>query len=109
LSPAGKPRVTVPSHARGPVLGAAVVLALLILLRATGQIAAMSVYTSATTTTRAARAALFDPGSYRINMRLAQAFVSRGDCQRVRQYAGAARELFPNAAEPKRMLRRCGR
>ena len=107
LSPPGKPRVTVSAHVRGPVLGAAVVVAVLILLRSTGQIAAMSVYTSATTTAQASRAAFFDPGSYRINARLAQSYAARGDCKNVRQYAGTARELFPNAPEPRRLLRRC--
>ena len=71
--------------------------------------AAMAAYTSATTTSQAARAAMYDPGSYRINMRLAESYASRGDCSHVRQYAGAARELFPNAPEPKRLLRRCPR
>jgi O-antigen ligase len=108
LSPAGKPRLTLSPHVRGPVIGAAVVLAVLVVLRSSGQVAAMSVYTSATTTAQASRAALFDPGSYRINLRLAQSYASRGDCTHVRQYAGAARELFPNAPEPRRLLRRCG-
>jgi O-antigen ligase len=109
LSPAGKARVRLPSAVRGPVLGAAVVVAVLVVLRSTGQIAAMSVYTSATTTGQAARAALFDPGSFRINMRLAESYAARGDCKHVRQYAGAARELYPNAPGPKRLLRRCPR
>jgi len=109
LSPAGKPRHTLPVHVRGPVIGLAVVMAVLVTLRASGQVAAMSVYTSATTTAQASRAALFDPGSYRINMRLAQGFASRGDCVRVRRYAGAARELFPNAPEPRRLLKRCAK
>jgi O-antigen ligase len=109
LSPAGKARAKLPAHVRGPVLGVAVVFALMIVLRSSGQIAAMSVYTAAATTAQSSRAALFDPGSYRINMRLAEAYASRGDCARVRRYAGAARELFPNAAQPKRLLRRCAR
>ena len=98
-----------PSHVRGPVVGAAVVCAVLVVLRASGQIAAMSVYTAATTTTEAARAALFDPGSYRIAMRLAESYAARGDCAHVRRYAGAARELFPYAPQPRRLLRRCTR
>jgi O-antigen ligase len=109
LAPAGKARVTLPATIRGPVLGAAVVLSVLVVLRSSSQIAAMSVYTSAATTGQAARAALFDPGSFRINMRLAESYAARGDCRHVRQYAGAARELFPNAAGPKRLLRRCPR
>jgi O-antigen ligase len=109
LTPAGKARVTLPTTIRGPVLGAAVVLAVLVVLRSSAQIAAMSVYTTAATTGQAARAALFDPGSFRINMRLAESYAARGDCKHVRQYAGAARELYPNAAGPKRLLRRCPR
>jgi hypothetical protein len=109
LSPAGKPRAAVSPHVRGPIFGAAIVLAVLVLLRSTGQIAAMATYTAATTTRQAARAAMYDPGSYRIAMRLAESYASRGDCGHVRQYAGAARELYPNAPEPKRLLRRCPR
>ena len=108
LSPTARPRATVPANVRGPLLGVAVVMAAFVVLRSSGQIAAMSAYTSAPNATKATRAALYDPGSYRINIRLAQAYATRGDCKRVRQYAGAARELFPNAAEPKRLLRRCG-
>ena len=109
LTPEGRVRVTVPRTVRGPTLGAAVVLAILVLLRSSGQIAAMAIYTSATSTAQASRAAVLDPGSYRINMRLAESYAARGDCKRVRQYAGAARELYPNAAEPRRLLRRCSR
>jgi len=108
LSPPGKPRATLPAHVRGPVVGAAVVIGVLIVLRASGQIAAMSVYTSATTTAKATRAALFDPGSYRINMRLAESYAGKADCKHVLEYAGAARELYPNAPQPKRLVRRCG-
>jgi O-antigen ligase len=108
LSPAGKTRATLPATVRGPLLGTAIVAALLVVLRSGGQIAAMAVYTSATTTGQAARAALFDPGSFRISMRLAETYVARGDCKHVRQYAGSARELYPNAAGPKRLLKRCG-
>ena len=107
LSPAGKRRATLPATVRGPVLGIAVVAAVLVVLRSSGQIAAMAVYTSATTTGQAARAALFDPGSFRINMRLAESYAARGNCKRVRQYAGAARELYPNAAGPRRLLKKC--
>jgi hypothetical protein len=109
LAPAGKPRMMITRHVRGPVIGMAGFFAVLVLLRSTGEIVAMSVYTQAATTTQAARAAVFDPGSYRINMRLADAYASRGDCAKVRRYAGAALELYPNAAPPKRLLRRCQR
>ena len=108
LSPLARPRATLPVTVRGPVVGVAVVMGALVVLRSSGQIAAMSTYTAAPTVALSARAALFDPGSYRINIRLAQSYAARGDCKRVRQYAGTARELYPNAPEPKRLLRRCG-
>jgi len=107
LSPAGKTRATLSPTVRGPVLGAAIVAAVLVVLRSSGQIVAMGVYTSATTTGQAARAALFDPGNFRISMRLAESYAARGDCKHVRQYAGVALELYPHAAGPKRLLRRC--
>lgn len=54
-------------------------------------------------------AASLDPGSYRINVRVAQQYLSRGRCSGVRTYGGRAAGLFPNAAEPKRLLRQCSR
>jgi O-antigen ligase len=109
LAPPARARFAVPAHTRGPIVGIAVTMAILVVLRASGQIGAMSVFTAATTNTAAARAALLDPGSYRLDIRLAEAFAARGDCRRVRQFAGAASELFPNAPEPKQLLRRCRR
>ena len=54
-------------------------------------------------------AASLDPGSYRINLRVAQQYLDRGRCTSARHYAGRATELFPHAAEPKRILRACRR
>ena len=53
------------------------------------------------------RGALFDPGSYRINMRVAELYANRGRCTAARSYAVRARDLFPNASAPRRILRRC--
>jgi O-antigen ligase len=55
------------------------------------------------------RGALLDPGSYRINQRVAELYANRGQCSRARPFASRARSLFPDAAAPKRVLRRCGR
>lgn len=52
-------------------------------------------------------AAPLDPGSYRINMRLADFYADRGRCEAARFYARRARDLFPNAGAPKRVLNRC--
>jgi len=54
------------------------------------------------------RGALWDPGSYRINARVAELYANRGQCSAARAYARRARDLFPNAAAPRRILRRCG-
>ncbi|HEY5218857.1 MAG TPA: O-antigen ligase family protein [Gemmatimonadaceae bacterium] len=54
-------------------------------------------------------AAREDPGSYRIQMRLAESAQTRGRCDLVRVHASAARALFPNAPAPRRMLGACPR
>lgn len=53
-------------------------------------------------------AAMWDPGSYRIALRAAELQANRGRCASARPHARRARDLFPNAAGPRRLLRRCG-
>lgn len=53
-------------------------------------------------------AAAWDPGSYRINVRVAQLHASRGRCAPARTYARRALTLFPHAPAPKQILRTCG-
>lgn len=50
----------------------------------------------------------WDPGSYRINLKVAQFYMRRGRCATVRVYAGRASHLFPHAREPKRLTGSCG-
>jgi hypothetical protein len=52
-------------------------------------------------------AASTDPGSYRIQLRAADHFLSRGQCVRARTHALEARGLFPYASAPRRVLSRC--
>jgi hypothetical protein len=88
-------------------LGGAVVM-LAAASRSVLQVRAMAHYDVGTV--RALReAALLDPGSYRIHLRLAIQYARRGYCPGVREEAGAASRRFPNAAEPKRMLQNCAR
>ena len=54
------------------------------------------------------RGAAWDPGSYRINARVAELYANHGRCAKARPYALQARDLFPSAITPKRILRRCG-
>jgi len=77
--------------------------------RSATQVMAMSVFEGSTRVRTVERAALLDPGSYRIHIRLAEAYARRGTCSNVRAHAGAARALFPNAPGPRRLLAACGR
>jgi len=83
-------------------------LGALIVLRSAGQLTAIATYATNTKTSALDVASHFDPGNYRIHVRLAQAYLGRGDCTRAKAHARSARGLFPNAAEPKRVLAACG-
>ena len=72
------------------------------------QMAAMATVTESTRTSALERAALFDPGSYRIHLRLAQAYVDAGRCDRARPQARDARDLYPVAIIPRELLSQCG-
>jgi len=72
-------------------------------------IVAMSIFSGTTRTSRLEQASVLDPGSYRIHLRLAEGYLRRGSCTRARAHARAARDLFPHAPAPKRVLARCGR
>ena len=71
------------------------------------QVSAMSIFSASSRAATLERASMLDPGSYRIHLRLAQAYADRGSCTRARPHARAARSLFPNAAEPRRYLGMC--
>src|SRR5262249_44839672 len=76
--------------------------------RSSTQIMAMGTYDASTRVASLESAARLDPGSYRIRVRLAQAYIARGDCTKAKTQARAARALFPSAGEPKRLLATCG-
>jgi Flp pilus assembly protein TadD len=84
-------------------------LGLLAIWRSGSQLVAMSIFSNSTRTSRLERASLLDPGNYRIHLRLAEGYLRRGSCSRARAHATAARDLFPSAPAPKRVLSRCGR
>ncbi len=108
LAPPGAGGVTIKTGVRQ--LGSLIVFGLAVITvgRSAGQFAAIAIYSTGSRTSAMARAAVFDPGSYRIHTRLAQAYLSRGDCTRARPQARAARDLFPHAAEPRREIAACG-
>jgi len=89
------------------VLFAAVGGAIMI-VRSSAQIASMALFSSSSRTAVVAQAAMLDPGSYRVRLKLAQNYLARGDCTRARPQAHAAHDLFPSAGEPRREIAECG-
>lgn len=53
------------------------------------------------------RGAAWDPGSYRINLKVAELFSRRGRCKTARPYAERAVALFPHSPVARRIARRC--
>jgi hypothetical protein len=110
LSAPAEGRALVTLGARGwrAVFGVATLGGLLIVARSALVIGAMSVYSESSRLSAVERAARLDPGSYRIRLKLASMYAQRGDCRHAKTHASAAREMFPIAPEPKRLLRACG-
>jgi O-antigen ligase len=108
LSPPSPPRRAVESGVSQFAAPIIVLFGLSAILRSAGQIEAMAVYHGASRLTTIQTAAKYDPGSYRIRMRLAEGYLSRGDCGKAIPHARAANGMFPNATDPKSALRRCG-
>ena len=111
LSPPARERIVVelPLARRFAAMALVAIVGGLAVTRSVGQVAAMGVFEASSRSSGVERAAALDPGSYRIHLRLAEAYARRGSCKNVRIHAGAARALYPNAGEPKRLLARCGR
>ena len=109
LAPLAKSRVTLGLSALswGTLVAVVATVGLLALARSTGQIAAMALVTDAAPITTLERAARLDPGSYRIQMRVADGWVRRGRCERARPFATRAKGLFPYAPAPRRILAEC--
>jgi len=84
------------------------VLGLLAAGRNALQVAAMATVTASSRTPALERASLFDPGSYRIHMHLAEAYLNAGRCERARLQARDARDLYPMAVTPRQLLSECG-
>lgn len=54
------------------------------------------------------RGANWDPGSFRINMKVAELYARRGRCGFARPYIRQALSLFPDAPVARRLARKCG-
>ena len=106
LSPPSRPRkiVPFPLAKRLPAMLLVIVVGGLAMSRSARQVTAMSVFTGSARANQVERAAVLDPGSYRIHVRLADAYARRRSCVNVRKHASAARALFPHAPAPRRLL-----
>jgi O-antigen ligase len=93
-------------------LGFAVPLILLVVaiavLRTSTQIVAMTSVGTGGRTAGWVNAALWDPGSYRINQKVAELYARRGQCSRARGYSRQAISLFPRSPQARSTARRCG-
>jgi O-antigen ligase len=97
--------LTPPVHRR--VLLAVAVLGGVLVVRSLAQVVAMAA--AAEGRGGMELAARLDPGSYRIQIALAQEWRRAGRCDRAREHAERARDLFPNHPAPTVVLRACRR
>lgn len=108
LSPPSSGGFSVGPSARGLAFVVAGAAGAIMTLRSIGQLGAIGVFSTTSKISGYAQAEKLDPGSYRIRVRLAQAYLARGDCGHSRVHAHAAHDLFPSAGEPKRDIGACG-
>ncbi|HKN58221.1 MAG TPA: O-antigen ligase family protein, partial [Gemmatimonadaceae bacterium] len=86
------------------VAGAALVLASIVsAARSVTQLVAMNSVGRGGMTAGWVTGAMWDPGSYRINLRVAELYSRRGRCSVARGYARQAVSLFPHSPEAKRI------
>lgn len=100
-------QVTLSSRTWRYVAGAALLIMITSTARSAAQLAAMKAVGKGGQTAGWVRGAWWDPGSYRINQRVAELYSRRGRCSLARPYAKRAADLFPNAPAPKRVIRSC--
>lgn len=110
LSPKSRVRATLPLSARSRrwVFGAVAAVGGLAVLRGATQSLAMGLFENGAGTRAAEYASWSDPGNYRIAVRLARSYTRRGSCDSATSHARRARALFPDAPEPRSLLRACG-
>lgn len=90
-------------------IAAALAITALFAARSAAAVRAMAVYHDGTRVAAAARAARWDPGSFRIQWRLAQLELARRGCRAASGPARRTAAMFPAAPEPRALLARCGR
>jgi O-antigen ligase len=96
------------SRALGFAAAGLILIALVSAARSAAQTVAMITVGRGGMTAGWVDGASWDPGSYRINLRVAELYYRRGRCSTARSYARRAAGLFPHAAAARRIVRDCG-
>lgn len=99
--------VKVSSRTLGIASAALVLFAVVSTARSTTQIVAMNAVGRGAYTAGWVTGAMWDPGSYRIDLRVAELYLRRGHCADARPYARQALSLFPHSPQAKRIARAC--
>ncbi|HEX2722432.1 MAG TPA: O-antigen ligase family protein [Gemmatimonadaceae bacterium] len=89
-------------------VGALLFLAAVSVARSATQVVSMSAVGTGGRTAAWVAGSVWDPGSYRINQRVAETYAGRGQCRRAAPFARRAANLFPNSSPARRVMRRCG-
>jgi O-antigen ligase len=108
LSPSATIRKTIICSHRSRTIAITVAIGLgcVFSARSLGEMTAMALASSGRRSALE-RALWFDPGNYRVHMQLAERDARRGACKSASAHATAAHALYPAAATPQRILRRC--
>jgi hypothetical protein len=106
LAPPPNPglRIPIPRALAAVVL---LILGVVSIVRSTQEAVAMGIANDETAAGPLEIAARVDPGSYRIQVRVAEAEEHRGHCGAAITHATAAKKLFPSAPAPRHLLARC--
>jgi O-antigen ligase len=99
--------VKISSRALGVAAAALVLFSIVSTARSVTQTMAMTSVGHGAYTAGWVTGALWDPGSYRINLRVAELYSRRGKCSVARDYARQALSLFPHSPQAKRIARAC--
>ena len=99
--------VKISSRALGLAAMALVLFSIVSTARSVTQTMAMTAVGRGAYTAGWVTGAMWDPGSYRINLRVAELYSRRGHCSVARGYARQALSLFPHAPAARRVVRAC--
>ena len=102
------PAKTTPIKTRRLLLATVFAMSALNLVRSASQVSAMLNVGTGGRTAGWVAGAKWDPGSFRINQRVAELYSKRGQCSKARPYIRRAVDLFPSSPPARRLARRCG-